>query len=95
MGQSIEELTADLKLTTQILKNVHTSNGKEILAKDEVQKVIKECEEKIANKGRILLRPSGTEPKIRIMAEGDDETLLNSVVNHLIDVIQQEGKNYA
>lgn len=74
----------------QLLKNVKYS-GDTPIHKNEVQAAIKSAEEKLKNSGRLLVRASGTEPLIRVMAEGDDQALVESVVNDLCDVIQKQA----
>lgn len=92
MGQSLVELTADLRMTSQILKNVRVTDKQRVMQSAALAEQLQVAEEKIAP-GRILLRPSGTEPKIRVMAEGEDETLLEKVVNELVSVIEKENDN--
>ncbi|SUO94520.1 phosphoglucosamine mutase [Suttonella ornithocola] len=92
MGESVESLTQDLHMTTQILKNI-TVHEKNIVNGSAVQNALEAAEKKLGNNGRLLLRPSGTEPKIRVMAEGDDEALLNEIVDELVTVIKQETHN--
>ena len=92
MGQSLVELTADLRMTSQILKNVRVTDKQRVMQSAALAEQLQAAEEKIAP-GRILLRPSGTEPKIRVMAEGEDETLLEKVVNELVSVIEKENGN--
>ena len=70
----------------QLLKNVRYA-GDTPLNKDDVKSAIKRSEEKLNGAGRLLVRASGTEPLIRVMAEGDDDKLVEQVVNDLCDVI--------
>ena len=72
----------------QLLKNVRFS-GENPLEMDAVQKAIKDSQGRFNGDGRILVRASGTEPLIRVMAEGDDNTLVENVVNDLCDVIEK------
>ena len=74
----------------QILQNVrYVKNGKATpLERDDVAKAIKAGEERLNGSGRILVRKSGTEPVIRVMAEGDDERLVKTVVQDICSVIE-------
>ena len=56
---------------------------------DNVKRVILAGENKLKDNGRILVRNSGTEPLIRIMAEGDDHAVLNQVVDDIVSEIEQ------
>ncbi len=71
----------------QLLKNVKY-DGEIPLSKDQVQVAIQGAEEKLSGSGRLLVRASGTEPLIRVMAEGDDQALVENVVNDLCTVIE-------
>lgn len=71
----------------QILQNVRFK-GQPPLEVDCVQKAIAAGEEKLNASGRLLIRKSGTEPLIRVMGEGEDETLVKSVVGDICDVIE-------
>ena len=68
------------KKTPQILKNIEVKN-KDIVKNPEVKKSIKIAEKLIKGQGRILVRKSGTESKIRVMAESDNKELLNKCIN--------------
>lgn len=70
----------------QLLKNVRFSSGKP-LEETNVQKAMQDAVGKLGSSGRLLVRPSGTEPVIRVMAEGDDEALINTVVDDVIGAI--------
>lgn len=70
--QSLGELVKDLDLYPQVLVNVKTDNVSIVMENENVKRIIKEVEAKLAKNGRVLLRPSGTEPVIRVMVEGDD-----------------------
>jgi phosphoglucosamine mutase len=72
----------------QILENVRFGAGRP-LESDKVKKVIADAEQRLNGSGRIVVRASGTEPLIRIMAEGDDETLVNQVVKEIAGVVKQ------
>ncbi|MEE7475513.1 phosphoglucosamine mutase [Methylobacterium hispanicum] len=70
----------------QILKNVRYRSG-EPLRQDSVVTAIEHARERLGNAGRLVIRPSGTEPVIRVMAEGDDRELVNEVVDEVVDAV--------
>jgi phosphoglucosamine mutase len=71
----------------QIMENVRYRNGSP-LSDTRVTEQIKACEARMNGSGRIIVRKSGTEPVIRVMAEGDDEKLVRSVVNELVATLR-------
>jgi len=72
----------------QLLMNV-CFTGESPLQKPHVEQAIKNAEQRLEGTGRVLIRKSGTEPLIRVMAEGEDETLVADVVNGLVDLISE------
>ncbi len=74
----------------QVLKNISFS-GDSPLNNDTVRKSIDAAQSRFGDAGRVLVRPSGTQPLIRVMAEGDDKALVNAVVNDLCAVIAKAG----
>ncbi|WP_336055380.1 phosphoglucosamine mutase [Nitratireductor sp. CH_MIT9313-5] len=70
----------------QVLKNVRTGGGKP-LENAQVKSAIADAEKKLGKSGRLVIRPSGTEPLIRVMAEGDNPDLVNTVVDDIISAI--------
>ncbi|WP_332116458.1 phosphoglucosamine mutase [Azorhizobium caulinodans] len=72
----------------QVLKNVRYSSGKP-LEHENVQSAIADAERRLANHGRLLIRPSGTEPVIRVMGEGDDFELVEGVVDEVIEALRK------
>ncbi len=70
----------------QVLKNVKVGGGKP-LEDARVQAAIADGEARLRGTGRVLIRPSGTEPKIRVMAEGEDQSLVNAVVDDIAGAI--------
>lgn len=94
LKQSDKQASQCLKLfepAPQILKNVRYE-GNRPTEMSEVQEAIKAAEEQIGNDGRIFVRPSGTEPVIRVMAEGDDVVLVEDIVNNLCNEIENASK---
>lgn len=88
---TLSELVKDLKVYPQKLKNVRVRNKAETLEDEDVGKALKEVEELIAGNGRVLLRQSGTEPKIRIMVEADTEELCDKYIDIIYKVIVEKG----
>ncbi len=72
----------------QILKNVRFKHGKP-LEDSAVRKVIDDVTARLGKTGRLVIRPSGTEPVIRVMAEGEDEKLVGTAVSEIVDALKQ------
>ncbi|MEA2903391.1 MAG: phosphoglucosamine mutase [Alphaproteobacteria bacterium] len=70
----------------QVLKNVRYKSGKP-LENAKVRSAIKTAEERLNGHGRLIVRPSGTEPVIRVMGEGDDKVLVEEVVDGIVDAL--------
>ena len=87
--QPLSELLKDMKVYPQVLKNVRVRDKKEAREDAEVQAAVKAGEAKLAGDGRILLRESGTEPLIRVMAEASTMELCNEVVDDIVAVLQK------
>jgi phosphoglucosamine mutase len=87
-GKPASELLHLFDPVPQLLKNVRFAGGKP-LDDARVQKVIADAEAQLAGRGRLVIRPSGTEPVIRVMAEGDDAGEVNSVVNAICDAVAE------
>jgi phosphoglucosamine mutase len=71
----------------QLLKNVRYTRGQTPLENAAVKDAIKNGETRLKGAGRVLIRPSGTEPVIRVMAEGEDAALVGQVVDGIADAI--------
>ena len=85
----LSELLKDMKTYPQVLKNVRVRDKKEAREDVEVQEAVRKGEEKLEGDGRILLRESGTEPVIRVMAEASSMELCNEVVDDIVKVLQK------
>jgi phosphoglucosamine mutase len=72
----------------QVLKNVRYKSGKP-LADAKVRSAIKDAEARLNGSGRLVLRPSGTEPVIRVMGEGDDKVLIEEIVDGVVDALTE------
>lgn len=89
--QSLGTLASQMKKLPQVLLNVRTEKKDTVTEIPEVAAVIKQAEKKMAGRGRILIRPSGTEPLLRIMAEGEDQKELQLIGEAIADVIRQNA----
>jgi phosphoglucosamine mutase len=70
----------------QVLKNVRYRSGKP-LENSKVRSVIEDAEQRLNGHGRLVVRPSGTEPVIRVMGEGDDKVLVEEIVDGIVDAL--------
>lgn len=82
-GKSLHELKSGMKKYPQVLVNVRTSKKVKIDEIDSIKKAVEAVEKKLGDKGRVLLRSSGTEPLIRVMVEGVDGDDVNKYANQL------------
>ena len=87
-GAPASEVLHRFEPLPQLLKNVRFKGGKPLDA-DKVKAVIAEAEAELAGKGRLVIRPSGTEPVIRVMAEGDDPGQVERVVDRICDTVRE------
>ena len=87
-GRSASEVCRVFDPVPQKLTNVRFAAGTKPLEDAVVQQAIREGEARLASSGRILIRKSGTEPVIRVMAEGDDEALVHGVVGDIAEAIR-------
>ena len=89
-GKPASELLHMFDPVPQLLKNVRFDGGKP-LDDEHVKKAIADAQETLADNGRLVIRPSGTEPVIRVMAEGDDEALVHKVVDDICEAVAAVG----
>ncbi len=89
-GKPVSEVCNLFSPVPQVLKNVRVRAQKPMELAP-VKAAIKQAEKRLDETGRLVVRPSGTEPLIRVMAEGDDEDLVHAVVDDLVDVITREA----
>jgi phosphoglucosamine mutase len=73
----------------QLLKNVRYAKGKKPLDADSVKAAIADGERELAGSGRLVIRPSGTEPVIRVMAEGDNGDIVTAVVDRICEAVEK------
>ena len=88
---SLNELADAVKLFPQVLINVRFAGGDNPLESDTVKAVAADVEKRLAGKGRILLRKSGTEPLIRVMVECEDGVLAQKCAKEIADAVKANG----
>ena len=87
--KSLQELASGMKKYPMLLINVRVAEKPDLENHQEIQTALHEAEAELADTGRVLLRPSGTEPLIRVMVEGQELKLVESVANKLADVVKK------
>lgn len=87
-GKPLSELASSISLYPQILVNIETPNKRDFKSFAEIKKVIEMAEKSLQGRGRLLVRPSGTEPKIRVMVEADEIKLCEKWANEVSGVIK-------
>ncbi|MBP0979174.1 MAG: phosphoglucosamine mutase [Oscillospiraceae bacterium] len=91
LDQKVSELASIMTTCPQVLINVKVKNAEKynILEDNVILERIKEFEKELGDNGRILLRPSGTEPLLRVMTEGVDENQIKKIANELSNLVQE------
>jgi phosphoglucosamine mutase len=87
-GQPVSKVCHRFDPLPQVLKNVRYKSGKP-LENAKVRTAIKQAQAKLNGQGRLVVRPSGTEPVIRVMVEGDDKGLVEEVVDGIVEALTQ------
>jgi phosphoglucosamine mutase len=90
-GGTLGELTGDLELLPQVLVNVRVA-GKPDLQAPAVRDAIAAAEADLAGRGRVLLRPSGTEPVVRVMVEGEDRARVQALAESIAEAVRRAGE---
>jgi len=92
MGLPLHVLKTGMQKCPQRLINVPVTQGVEIVSLPQVQKAVLAAEQKLNSQGRVLLRPSGTEPLVRVMVEGVDGQQVETVANELAEAVKAEAR---
>jgi len=87
-GKPVSEVCHRFEPLPQVLKNVRYKNGKP-MESAAVRSAIEVAEKKLGVGGRLIVRPSGTEPVIRVMGEGDDKILVERVVDDVVEALTE------
>ena len=91
-GKNLSELADEIKIYPQVLVNAKINNDykKTYMKDEEVAMAIAAIEAKMEGNGRVLIRPSGTEPLVRVMLEGKDTELIRSLAEDLAALIEKK-----
>lgn len=89
-GKKLSDLKSMMTKYPQVLVNVRVQDKSNYPDNPAIEAAIQEVEGKLGDNGRVLVRPSGTEPLIRVMAEGPDKNELDLFVGQIVDVVQRE-----
>ncbi|MBR6050591.1 MAG: phosphoglucosamine mutase [Clostridia bacterium] len=88
---TLSSLVAPVKLYPQKTKNIRVQSKDAVMADEDIKTKVDECLKKIGDAGRVLLRRSGTEPLIRIMAECETEELCDAYIEKIYSVLKKKG----
>ena len=86
----LSKLASPIKLFPQVLINVEIEKRQDIRSFPAIERAVQQAEETLAGKGRVLVRPSGTEPKIRVMLEGESLKTINRLGRNIAKVIKEK-----
>jgi phosphoglucosamine mutase len=89
-GTTLAEQAAEVERYPQVLVNVPLDQPRDILGLPTIQTGVADAERELAGKGRILLRPSGTEPLIRVMVEGENKGKVEAIAQRLADLVRKQ-----
>ncbi|MBC2397562.1 phosphoglucosamine mutase [Clostridium tetanomorphum] len=92
-GKSLSELTSIMKELPQVLVNATVPNDKKdiYITDTEIAEEIRKIEEKMDGRGRVLIRPSGTEPLVRVMLEGEEQKEIDDIAHSLAKLIEKKA----
>jgi phosphoglucosamine mutase len=90
-GQSLAELAAVMTRFPQVLVNVHGVSKAKVAASAELAAAVAEATTELGGTGRVLVRPSGTEPAVRVMVEAVDSGQAHQIADRLADVVRSAG----
>ncbi len=88
-GKKLSDLASEMEIFPQKLVNVRVHNKHEVASNPHVKEAIDRAEEEMAGNGRILVRPSGTESLVRVMAEAETKELCNRYVEEIASVVEE------
>jgi len=89
-GRTLSDLASEMKIYPQKLINVRVTDKNAVVTNELVANKIAEVEKEMAGNGRVLVRPSGTEPLVRVMVEASTEEECVGYVERIVEVVQKE-----
>lgn len=90
-NKTLGELASEVEIYPQLLCNIRVKDKKQTINNEKVKEAVDRAKEELGNDGRVLVRMSGTEPLIRVMAEAISNDICKEHVQNIINVIKQEG----
>ena len=87
--QTLAQAAQDLVMYPQVLINIRVEKAVSLLESDQIKMAVADAERALNGKGRVLLRPSGTEPLLRVMVEGEDQSLVEQSAQRIADVVRK------
>ncbi len=88
-NKTLAELRGGMAKLPQVMINVRLPEKREVVSIPQVQDAVKTAEAQLSGRGRVLLRPSGTEPLIRVMVEGDNANEVAALCRQIADVVEE------
>jgi phosphoglucosamine mutase len=89
-GMALSKLASGIKLFPQVLLNIDVEKRRDISSIPEIEEAIRKAEKKLSGRGRVLVRASGTEPKIRVMLEGEDLKTIRKLGADISKVVKEK-----
>jgi phosphoglucosamine mutase len=90
LDTSLDAICAEVEHYPQVLVNIRLKERRDLVGLPAVQDAVFLAERELAGRGRVLLRPSGTEPLVRVMVEGVDRSQVQSLANRLADLVREQ-----
>ena len=91
-GSTLHELKSGMKKYPQVLINVKMDKKFDVANHEQIRKAVRDAEVRLAETGRVLLRPSGTEPLVRVMVEGQDQQQVQALAQEIASTVTQAMK---
>ncbi len=91
LGASLGDLSSQVEKYPQVLLNVHLTERRDLMGLPAIQGAVQAAELELNGRGRVLLRPSGTEPLLRVMVEGQDARLVHTLAEQLAQVVREQA----